>query len=153
MVDFDIGVEESFWHGEYVTASTIVIEENFDRFSLEVSHAGKKSAMQLGMQKSAMKEQSRFNKYEEYTREMDFSLIEAFMMQMTERLIHQFEGYTREVGCLLKEVFMMHMEERLIYLCKRYAGQEKVIMVEFYVMKMENRLTVKDNDMVIVNKM
>ena len=112
MVDFDIMVEESFWHEEYVTASTIVIEEIFDRFSQEVSHAGKKSAMQSGMQKSAMKEQNKFNKYEEYTREMDFSLLKAFIMQMTERLIHQYEGYTREV----KEVFMMHMEERLIYL-------------------------------------
>jgi hypothetical protein len=78
------------------------------------------------------------------------NMIEVYVMQMTERFIHQFEGYTREVGCPLKEVFVMHMKERLIYLCKRYARQEKDILVGVYVRKMEKKLAVEDNDMGIV---
>jgi hypothetical protein len=60
LVDFGIVVEENFWHEEYVTGSTIVIEEIFVKISQEDSHADKKSAMQSAMQKSAMKEQPKF---------------------------------------------------------------------------------------------
>jgi hypothetical protein len=52
--DFDIVVEESFWHREHVTGSTIVME----KISQEVRHAVEESVMH----KSARKEQHRFQK-------------------------------------------------------------------------------------------
>jgi hypothetical protein len=80
LVDVGIVVEENFWHEEYVTGSTIMIEEILVRSSQEVSHADRKSitqsrsqtcrqevrdaveksAMQSPMQKSARKEQHKF---------------------------------------------------------------------------------------------
>jgi hypothetical protein len=46
-VDFDIVVDKSFWHEEYVTGSTIMIGEIFVKISQEVSHADMKSVMQF----------------------------------------------------------------------------------------------------------
>jgi hypothetical protein len=132
-------VEESFWHKEYVIASTIVIEEIFVRFRHEVSRKEKKSAMQSVMQKSAMKEQQKFQ-MERNTRRQ--------IKEEKPRIWARFKVWV-EVAML---VYMMELEDRLIYLCKGYAGLEKVIMVEVYVMEMENRLTVEDNDMGTVIK-
>ena len=36
-------------------------------------------------------------------------------------LICQYKEYTREVDYIMIEVYLMQMEDRLIYLCKKYA--------------------------------
>jgi hypothetical protein len=81
-VDFGIVVEESFWHEEYVIGSAIMIEKIFVKIGQEVSHADRKSVMELRsqtcrhevrdaveklamqsvMQKSARKKQHKFRK-------------------------------------------------------------------------------------------
>ena len=132
--DFDIVVEESFWHREHVTGSTIVME----KISQEVRHAVEKLAMQSVMQKSARKKQHKFregnivkiqNTHQvemEWVNMVTTKLVEwadkvvyntvrkaldmVYMMQMIESFIHQYEEYTRKVDCLRKEVFMMNLE-------------------------------------------
>jgi hypothetical protein len=127
-VDFGIVVEESFWHEEYVTGSTIMIEK------IEVE----KLAMQSVMQKSARKKQHKFregnivkiqNTHQvemEWVNMVTTKLVEwadkvvnntlrkavdmVYMMQMIESFIHQYEEYTRKVDCLRKEVFMVNLE-------------------------------------------
>jgi anti-sigma28 factor (negative regulator of flagellin synthesis) len=125
------------------------------------------SAMQSAKQKSARKEQHKFQEGNRANM-VPTKLVEwadkarnmIFVVKMQGQHTHKVESDTfRQI----KEdepriwawinvwlVYIMKRENRLIYLCKKYARPEKVILVEVYVRKREKKLTVEDNDMGIM---
>jgi hypothetical protein len=127
LVDFGIVVEESFWHEEYVTESTIMIEKIWVRVSQEVSHSDRKLSMQSVMQKSARKKQHKFR--------------EGNLVEIKEDEPGIWAGFKvwAEVAML---VYMMKMENRLNV---KDNDMVMVFKMEYTTAGMQKKRTVKED--------
>jgi hypothetical protein len=157
-VDVGIVVEEIFWHEEYVTGSTIMIEKIFVKISQEVSHADRKSVMQVRsqtcrqevrdaveklamqsvMQKSARKKQHKFREGNTVKIQNTHQEEMEWVDMVTTKLVEWADKVVYNTGRKAVDmVYMMQMTESFIHQYEEYTGKVDCLRKEVFMVNLE----------------